>query len=332
MTGDWSSRLIRRIDAARRDPMILALIVTAALVAVLAIAVFVASSAGTDDDSATVGVAGRSGTTTASGVTGPTPTPRVIRTATAVPGRTAPAVPTAVPAPANVRVADERVATATSAPTSPPRPTSTPRPRITATTAPTDTPETLYQADAEEGFEALAGPSWMIGESRQLLNDGSAVQPQQWNAIPGDPPDGAYAVEAEIRVRGLNTSYCNLTFGLAGGLDEDRAVWGGGILYPCDVAGLIGKPQARITDVANWSDGYHLDRELGAEDFDPEQEWHTYRFEVRGSRLRLLIDGEPVLETTDDQVDAAPTADGGPIGLWSQGVQLAVRRITVTPL
>jgi hypothetical protein len=99
--------------------------------------------------------------------------------------------------------------------------------------------------------------------------------------------------------------------------------WGGGLVFACD-----GVRRARLTDVGDWSDGYNRDRTLGAADFGPGTDRHAYRLEVGGNRLRLLIDGTPVLVATDDW--AADGGGAGLVGLRSQGVQSEVRRVAVT--
>jgi hypothetical protein len=83
--------------------------------------------------------------------------------------------------------------------------------------------------------------------------------------------------------------------------------------------------------VSVWEDGYNADRVLGEETFDPGNDWHTYRFELRGDELRLLVDGADVVAGTLDAPIDASTADAE-AGLWAQGVQLEVRKVSVHSL
>jgi hypothetical protein len=104
-------------------------------------------------------------------------------------------------------------------------------------------------------------------------------------------------------------------------------MFGGGLIFPCasDTA------RARLTDVSLWEDGYNADPVLAEEDFDPGDDWHTYRFELRGSELRLLIDGADVVSgTLEAPIDPAST--DAQAGLWAQGVELEVRKVSVQSL
>ena len=60
----------------------------------------------------------------------------------------------------------------------------------------------------------------------------------------------------------------------------------------------LGFAASRLTDVAVWEDGYNADPALAEETFDPGNEWHTYRFELRADELRLLVDGKDVVSGT----------------------------------
>ena len=101
-------------------------------------------------------------------------------------------------------------------------------------------------------------------------------------------------------------------------------MYGGGLIFPCasDTA------QARLTDVSVWEDGYNADPVIADKTFDPGNDWHTYRFELRGNQLRLLVDGADVVTgKLEAPIDAA-SADAQ-AGLWAQGVQLEVRKVSV---
>lgn len=230
------------------------------------------------------------------------------------PPATATPAPSPCPTPRRLVVAQKTVTPAPS-PTAAatPNPTRTPRPRRTATA----TAAPLYAAVGTD-LASWSGPDWAYGEG-VLANDGGGVTGQPWLAAPYQVPRAAYAVEADIRVVGLAAGKCEQSFGVVAG-GGAGVVWGGGVIFACD-----GVARARITDVTDWTDGYNQDRLLAATAFDPGQGWHAYRLEVDGNRLRLVIDGRPVLAATDD---AAATGDGpGQVGLWSQGVRLEVRRV-----
>ena len=335
----WSL-VVRRLAATLRQPVVLAIAVAAAVTLLLLVAVLAAWTAGSDPaQGEPTALAAVLLTPTAAGPSGPTPTPRVIAT------RPAPSptpTPTNAPAAADetgASIAPAPEPTAPSAteapvppvapqPTDPPAPTAPPRPTATPKPSPTPTPEALYAAEGAD-FAAWAAGSWTVAEG-QLRNDVAPTLPEPWIVVPYEPKGEAYAVEAEIRVKERLPNYCNQNFGIVAGAARGGPIWGAGVLYPCG-AGTAGEPsRARLADLADWRNGYYLARELAAQDFDPGDGWHTYRLEVRGTDLRLLVDGEEVVAAGDDR--AARPAGSAQVGFWSEGVRLSIRRVAILPL
>jgi len=246
-----------------------------------------------------------------------TPTPRALSFLQETP--TAPAAPpTAIPA-TTAPIAVE---------------VSSPAPDVTATPAllaVTDEPpvapsedEALFSASSAEEFTSLASGSWSAS-GEVLRNEGSNAVAEPWLQL-APAPDANFAIEAEIRVTGLLDSVCDQSFGLVGGNAESGVVYGGGFLFPCDTDAS----RARLSDVTVWQDGYNADPVVAEEPFDPGEDWRTYRLEMRGDRLRLIVDGDRVVSgtrpvPTDLSLDAQA-------GLWGQGVSLEVRRVAVYPL
>lgn len=253
----------------------------------------------------------------------PTPTPRAIRRATVAPGAVAePASPT--PRPRRTPAASEGLVVSTPRPRPTRAPSPTPEPTVEAPAA--DAGEPLLELAGAAQLAPLASGSWQV-DGDNLAYGGGTGTAEPWLVVPGAEPRGDFAIEADVRVRELVEGFCNQNFGVVAGAGAGGTVWGGGILYPCE----DGRPRARLTDVTDWSNGYDVDRQLGDKRFDPQREWHTYRLEVRGGELRLLIDGEAVVEAGDAQ-GARPADSAGQVGLWSQGVRLAVRRLAVYEL
>ncbi|HEY6405857.1 MAG TPA: hypothetical protein VIY29_00160, partial [Ktedonobacteraceae bacterium] len=58
--------------------------------------------------------------------------------------------------------------------------------------------------------------------------------------------------------------------------------------------------------------------------FDPQNNWHIYRLEAKGTRLRLYVDGGLSLETNDNRY-----LTGGQMGLKSNYTQLEVSSFKV---
>jgi hypothetical protein len=155
------------------------------------------------------------------------------------------------------------------------------------------------------------------------VNEGTSAVAEPWVVISA-VPNAAFAVEAEIRVNGLLDSVCDQSFGLTAGVPGADQVYGGGLIFPC----AADTARARLTDVSVWEDGYNADPVLAEETFDPGNDWHTYRFELRGDELRLLIDGADVVSgTLEAPID--PASADAQAGLWGQGAQLDVRKVSV---
>jgi len=182
--------------------------------------------------------------------------------------------------------------------------------------------DVVFEAPGRNELETLASGSWSVAEDA-LVNPGSSATAEPW-LILSAVPSTDFAVEAEMRVTGRLESVCDQSFGLTAGSPGAGQVFGGGLLFPCasDTA------RARLTDVSVWEDGYNADTVLAEETFDPGNEWHIYRLELRGDELRLLIDGADVVSGTLEAPIDASSGDTQ-AGLWAQGVQLKVRKVSV---
>ena len=245
-----------------------------------------------------------------------TPTPRSLTFVRNTPTPAA-TVPAAVP---TVTVV---VPTAETAPTL----VATPEPPAVSTESAT-TPaagggdDVVFEAPGRDKLETLVSGSWSVSED-VLVNPGSSAVAEPWLVISA-VPSANFAVEGEIRVIGRLESVCDQSFGLVAGSPSADQVYGGGLIFPC----ASDKARARLTDVSVWEDGYNADPVLADKTFDPGNEWHTYRLELRGEELRLLVDGKAVVSGT---LEAPIDASSGDVqaGLWAQGVQLKVRKVSV---
>jgi hypothetical protein len=248
-----------------------------------------------------------------------TPTPRSLTFVrnTPTPGAT---VPAAVPTATTV------VPSADTAPTL----VATPEPPAVSTESAT-TPASdggdgiVFEAPGRNELETLASGSWSA-TADALVNPGSSAVAEPWLVLSA-VPSADFAVEAEIRVTGRLESVCDQSFGLVAGSPGANQVFGGGLIFPC----ASDTPRARLTDVSVWENGYNADPVLAEQTFDPGSEWHTYRFELRGDDVRLLVDGADVVSGTVGAPIDASSGDAQ-AGLWAQGVQLKVRRVSVQVL
>jgi hypothetical protein len=171
-------------------------------------------------------------------------------------------------------------------------------------------------------FKKLADASWRATRDG-LENPGDQAVAARWLTLAQAPGPG-FVVEAEMRVTSTLPSVCDQSFGITGGSAKGKQVFGAGVIFPCN-----GDSQARITDALDWEDGYNADAVLDESPFAPGEDWRTYRFELDGTSLRLAIDGKQVAATELDP-GINPDAKDLEVGLWSQGVGVQVREVTVT--
>lgn len=142
-----------------------------------------------------------------------------------------------------------------------------------------------------------------------LVNDGSRREFSPVTA-PFRPPIDDYAVETEIQ-RPKTSDY----FGIFA-----RRVQNGGYAFGADYydrlqVQRLGSSGSRRSDLME-NNNYKIDND-----------WRTYRVEVKGNTLRLLVNGGQVLEASDNQYLSA-----GETGLYVQGAQVNVRSFKIIAL
>jgi hypothetical protein len=176
-----------------------------------------------------------------------------------------------------------------------------------------------YEADWSSGRDGWVGSSEWKYVGGMMVNDGSSSYGKGWISAPCQPKTPDYAVEAEIQLIPPDSCrYVGQEFGLAARADERGGILGG---FSCYNDGLV------IASTDNpFSFTSERDR-IDAEDFTLDDEWHVYRLEVRGNRIRLLMDGAPILEGTDNR-----RLDSGKIGMFGNDLQINVRSFRFTEL
>lgn len=183
-------------------------------------------------------------------------------------------------------------------------------------------PATILDASSAAGFLPLASGSWAATEIG-LVNEGSNAVAEEWLRL-ALVPSSDFTLEAEARVKSVLTTVCDQSFGFTGGSPAEGSVFGAGVIFPC----ADDSPRARFTNATTWQDGYNADPTLAEAPFAPGDEWRTYRFELKNGEMRLLVDGEEVLSgSADPAID--PASSDVETGIWSQGIGLEVRRVTI---
>ena len=182
----------------------------------------------------------------------------------------------------------------------------------------------VFSAPDAAPFTSFASGSWKASADT-LRNDGTSANAEPILTL-ATVPESGFAIEAEIKVSGVLDAFCDQSFGLAGGDAGAGRIYGAGILFPCEGDAS----HARLTNVSQWHDGYHADPLIAENAFDPGEDWRTYRFELRGEALRLIVDGIGIVSgSLEAPLEAS---DGAQAGIWSQGVDLDIRSIEIYPL
>lgn len=229
----------------------------------------------------------------------------------------------------------------------PPSPAPTPTPILNnQTPTPTSAPALLYQVDFSKGEQGwLSNPSnphssqWFYNTTDKVLeSDGSTACCSDLSKIallaPHTFTTGDYVVEARIRVTGINR---NNTKGTAGQGEPFFALYvrGVGLNTQGYFAGINGIPigesnaKAFSSFVAfgqNVHDFHGTDKE--GESYSLDEEWHTYRLEVKGDSFMLKVDNVPVYSKViiDNHFSFGPN-----IGLEDYDCTLQVQWFTVSP-
>lgn len=200
------------------------------------------------------------------------------------------------------------------APTPVPQAIEAPTSSAEAQPAPTVEPNILYQADWSQGFDGWAGDETWKVLNGMLLNDGK----QKFGTVikapfrPGEAGIANYMIVADMQLVSIEPSGAIFScFGMIG-----RSIY---------FLGIKGKDGQVFysKQFPAWGYGY----EIETSDFDPGNEWHTYKLIVEGNNIRYLIDDRPLLDVTDNE-----SLEGGEISLFSNASQISIRNFRVIAL
>ncbi|GAC1350340.1 MAG: hypothetical protein NVSMB27_31920 [Ktedonobacteraceae bacterium] len=232
-------------------------------------------------------------------------------------------------------------AVTTGTPTTPINNTPTTAPINTPTTAPTDTPTTdpnvtptdtpvptvqttpgqvLYTANWSSGLNGWSGTGDWKTLNGLLLNDGTnggAIDNAPTILVPTSLIGIAnYAVEAVIQVQSYSNYAPSFGFVLrAAGAGQGYMAGIGTRDYSLNTA--------RISDLSS-NDFFNSTR---SSPFDPSTKAHTYRVEIKGNDIKLLIDGGLAVELFDNKY-----LTGERTGLWCANIQLSIQSYKVVAL
>lgn len=173
----------------------------------------------------------------------------------------------------------------------------------------------LYQEDGSDNWNGWNGSSDWHTDQNLLRNDGSG-HPGTWIIAPYQPGSeniNDYAVQANIEV--------------------ENGCWTFGIIVRADpnqqqnnyAAGIKCETDTHVNHAVIWSWGGEGDYNiLQYNSFEPGTTFNTYRVEVKGNDIKLLINGSLIVETADNQYSS-----GGQVGIWADNIQIAISSFKV---
>jgi hypothetical protein len=200
---------------------------------------------------------------------------------------------------------------------------SSPSQTVSNTTPPlaviSEVPAGTYRADWSTGMNGwVTSSDWKVVQG-MLVNDGGGSSQDLTAMAPdifGSVKD--FLVEAEIQLVRYNFTFAE-SFGLIVRSSNEGGGYGVG-----HCAGDCGESINERVGTVIAIDGSGFIKNAP---FDPGTIWHTYRAEVRGNEIRLIIDGTLMVKTVDNRF-----LESGRIGLWCDHAQINVKNFVVAPL
>jgi hypothetical protein len=195
-------------------------------------------------------------------------------------------------------------------------------PTPTSTPVPAQPGDVLYQADWSSGLNGWLGAGDWKTVGGMLVNDGSGYDSQIFAPYqPGLAHNDNYAIEAEIQlVRYTDTTFSSrASFSILARVDTNKQ---GYQIGACAAFGFFSCGTYTYNLFASNGSVNIADAE-----FNPGTEWHTYRAEMVNNTIKVLLDGNVVLQTTDNIF-----LSGGRVGLSSYRNQINVRSFRVIKL
>ncbi|HEU5227934.1 MAG TPA: family 16 glycoside hydrolase [Ktedonobacteraceae bacterium] len=197
-----------------------------------------------------------------------------------------------------------------------PTPTATPTPLVKAGTV-------LYQADWSHDLAGWQGSGWNAAHGQVVTTSDSTFT----ITAPYQPVVHNYAIEVQIQISKLF-----------------RPVGGYFIIFAKSASGRDGFQASvnRFMEPGPRPNGTHPDAQIFTDpsssmaqgdgiprDYEPLDNWHTYRIEVQDMVASFSIDGTVVSSTTST---VTPTLSTGPIGITCTGAILTVKDFHIIAL
>lgn len=201
-------------------------------------------------------------------------------------------------------------------PTPIPTPTATPTPLVKAGTV-------LYQANWSEGLDGWQGSGWKSVQG-QLVTTGDGTFTIM---APYQPVVHNYAIEVQIQITGLFRPVGGYFSIFAQSVSEQDGFQAGvnRFMMPGPKPnGQHPQVQIRIDPPSSMARGDGIPR-----DYEPHNNWHTYRIEVQDTLANFFVDGS---EVSSSSTTVTPTLSTGPIGITCSEAILTVKDFHIIAL
>lgn len=197
-----------------------------------------------------------------------------------------------------------------------PKPTPTPSPLVKAGTV-------LYQADWSHDLNGWQGSGWRSVQGQlETTQDGTFTI-----MAPYQPVVHNYAIEVQIQIGQLfhpTSGYFSIFAQSASGQDGFQAGVNRFMEPGPKPNGQNPQVQIRIDPPSSMERGDGMPR-----DYEPRDNWHTYRIEVQDTLASLLVDGS---EVSSASTTVTPVLSTGPIGITGSGAIITVKGFRIIAL
>ncbi len=215
----------------------------------------------------------------------------------------------------------------TSAP-QPPPPTPTPAPTPLPTATPTPSPPgagtQLFPANGGNWSAGWSGGDDWHTSGNLMLNSGQNISTSIAPYHPGDYNVNDYAVELQMQLNRFSDAGAMSgrdSFGILVRSPDGRSGYTFSVCASAFTMASCGT-QDRETLISNGQ------QNIAENPYVPKAgEWHTYRVEVKGNSIKVLIDGTIYLSTTDNSYFS-----GGEVGLSSERSQISIQNFHIVAL
>jgi len=198
-----------------------------------------------------------------------------------------------------------------------------PVPTPTATQPLVKSGTVLYQADWSHGLDGWEGSGWKSVQGQlATTQDGTFTI-----MAPYQPVVHSYAIEVQIQIGQIfhpASGYFSIFAQSASGQDGFQAGVNRFMGPGPKPNGQNPQVQIRIDPPSSMQRGDGLPR-----DYEPHDNWHTYRVEVQDTLASFFVDGS---EVSSASTTVTPTLSTGPIGITGSGAIITVKDFRIIAL